>query len=317
MAVVKVSTETITAAADALRAGDLVAFPTETVYGLGANARDGEAVARIYAAKGRPQFNPLIVHVSSFAEAREIGTFGALAERLASELWPGALTLVVPLRPDSGISSLVTAGLDTIGIRVPDHPVAQRLLVAAGIPIAAPSANRSGHVSPTTAQHVFDDLGALPAFILDGGPTAHGVESTVLDVTGDGIVELRPGAVTREAITAITGVDIAIGAGSSDAPMSPGMLASHYAPRAKVRIGATTVTSGEGLLAFGPDVPPHDGPMINLSEAGDVIEAASRLFAALRKLDQTRVASIAVMAVPDDGLGAAINDRLRRAAADA
>ncbi|MFM1815986.1 MAG: hypothetical protein RLZ98_2681 [Pseudomonadota bacterium] len=315
MAIVPVSTDAIAAAAAALRAGALVAFPTETVYGLGADASNGEAVARIYAAKGRPTFNPLIVHVASIEAAMRIGAFSALAERLAAEFWPGPLTLVVKLRPDAAVSSLVTAGLDTVGIRVPDHPVAHRLLAAADLPVAAPSANRSGHVSPTTAQHVYDDLGEVPAFIIDGGPTAHGLESTVLDATSDRLVELRPGALERNRIEAVIGVPVEIGADEALAPQSPGMLASHYAPRAQLRLDAQRPEPGEALLAFGPLQFSVEGPVLNLSESGDLIEAAAALFAALRKLDATGLTRIAVMPIPNEGLGIAINDRLRRAAA--
>lgn len=314
MATVPATAENIAKAAKALQDGELVAFPTETVYGLGADARNGIAVARIYEAKGRPSFNPLIVHTASFEMADTIGQFSTLARRLAGEFWPGPLTLVVPLRETAGIASLATAGLDTIGIRVPDHPVARRLLSSAAIPVAAPSANLSGHVSPTTASHVQDDLDGKPAMILDGGPTAHGLESTVLDVTGDRAVELRPGAITRDAISSILGQNITNSTAKVDAPMSPGMLASHYAPRTPLRLDTTEILPGEALLAFGPAPLHHHGPMVNLSARADLIEAASRLFAALRQLDRSGASRIAVMPIPDTGLGAAINDRLRRAA---
>ncbi len=320
MPVVKVSEDAIARAAAELRAGHLVAFPTETVYGLGADATNGRAVALIFEAKGRPRFNPLIVHVSSRAAAERFAHFTDKASRLADAFWPGALTLVLPRRADSGISELVSAGLDTIAVRVPSHPVAQTLLEAAGVPVAAPSANISGHVSPTTAQHVEADLGDKVALILDGGPTEHGLESTVVDATGEQIVLLRPGAVTRESIEEVLGEPV-VRAGDSaaqnDQIRSPGQLASHYAPRARVRLNATDLRPGEALLAFGEPFPGAEGHMTeNLSPTGDLVEAAANLFAALRRLDATGVETIAVMPIPEAGLGEAINDRLRRAAAE-
>lgn len=305
----------IAEAALALVAGALVAFPTETVYGLGADATNGRAVAQIFAAKGRPSFNPLIAHVADLAAAERLAVIDETARRLADAFWPGPLTLVLPRRPDCPVSDLATAGLATIAIRVPDHPVAQRLLRAAGVPVAAPSANRSGHVSPTRAEHVAADLGDRIAVILDAGPTAHGLESTVVAVTDDGLVLLRPGTVTADQITAVTGRPVARQLDAADRPQSPGQLASHYAPRARVRLDATAAGPGEALLAFGPITPSHDGPTLNLSAAGDLVEAAAALFAALRRLDATGVSAIAVMPIPDAGLGEAINDRLRRAAA--
>jgi L-threonylcarbamoyladenylate synthase len=302
-------------AAARLNRGELVAFPTETVYGLGADASNGEAVARIFAAKGRPRFNPLIVHVKDLAEACLHGQFNGKARRLAAAFWPGPLTLVVPRHPSTPISDLVSAGLGTVALRVPDHPVARALLAASNLAIAAPSANRSGHVSATRADHVAADLGDRVSLILDGGPTAHGLESTVLDLSGDGVVMLRAGAVPLETIEAVLGEPVGRGAPVSAAPRSPGQLKSHYAPRAALRLGATSVAEGEALLAFGPEVPPTTGPMINLSERGDLIEAAAGLFAALRALDASGVRSIAVMTIPPGGLGEAINDRLQRAAA--
>jgi len=305
----------IAEAARALRAGALVAFPTETVYGLGADATDGRAVAQIFAAKGRPSFNPLISHVADLAAAERLAVFDETAHRLADAFWPGPLTLVLSRRPDCPVSDLATTGLATIAIRVPDHPVAQRLLRAAGVPVAAPSANRSGHVSPTRAEHVEADLGDRVAVILDAGPTAHGLESTVLAVTDEGLVLLRPGTVTADQITAVTGGPVTRQLDAADRPQSPGQLASHYAPRALVRLEAAAARPGEALIAFGPTSPPHDGPTVNLSPAGDLIEAAAALFAALRRLDATGISAIAVMPIPDAGLGEAINDRLRRAAA--
>lgn len=325
MKVVRASDGAIAEAGALLRAGRLVAFPTETVYGLGGNALDGRAVAGIFAAKGRPSFNPLIVHVPDVAAAEKLAVLGPAARQLTETFWPGPLTLVLQRRPDSGLSDLVTAGLDTVAIRIPSHPIARAVLIAAGVPIAAPSANRSGHVSATTAEHVVEDFAleevsdqrsdtSLLALILDGGPTAHGVESTVLDATGEAIVMLRPGAVTAEAIEAVLGAKLGRALEGGDKPMSPGQLASHYAPRARVRLDVAEVRPGEALLAFGPTPLAASGPVINLSPTGDLMGAAANLFAALRALDATGVAGIAVMPIPSNGLGEAINDRLRRAA---
>lgn len=302
-------------AAARLRAGGLVAFPTETVYGLGGDATDARAVAAVFAMKGRPRFNPLIIHVAGLAAAETYGVFDDRARRLAAAFWPGALTLVVPRRAGRGIAELATAGLDTVALRVPAHGIAQALLAAAGVPLAAPSANRSGRVSPTRAEHVAADLAGEPVLILDGGPTRHGIESTVVSVAAAHVVLLRPGAVTAPAIAAVLGEPLARAAATSHAPASPGMLPSHYAPRAAVRMHATTVDEGEALLAFGPHTPPSRGPVRNLSPSGDLHEAAANLFAALRHLDASGAGTIAVMAIPDTGLGEAINDRLRRAAA--
>ena len=315
MVLIKVSDTAVQRAAEVLRAGRLVAFPTETVYGLGANATDGRAVAQVFEAKGRPSFNPLIVHLFDYAAAERIAVFTEKARRLAGAFWPGPLTLVLQRKPEAGLSDLVTAGLDSVALRVPDHPVARALLRASALPIAAPSANRSGHVSPTTAEHVAADLGDKPVMILDAGPTAHGLESTVLDARGDRVVRLRPGATTAEAIEAVLGEPIERAFCSGDRPLSPGQLETHYAPTARIRLGATDMRPGEALLAFGPGPPGARGPSINLSPTGDLIEAAANLFAALRKLDATGVSTIAVMPIPETGLGEAINDRLRRAAA--
>jgi L-threonylcarbamoyladenylate synthase len=306
--------DAIADAADILRAGGLIALPTETVYGLGADATNARAVAGIFAAKGRPLFNPLIAHVADIGEAARFAILDQRAEALAAAFWPGALTLVLRKAPDCPIADLATAGLDTVAIRVPSHRVARALIRAAGVPVAAPSANRSGHVSPTTAAHVEADLGDSVAMILDDGPSAVGIESTVVDLSGPTAVLLRAGGITSDAIEAILGGSLIRGAGHAERPSSPGQLASHYAPRAAVRLNATTVRAGEALLAFGPAPPDHDGPMINLSPTGDTIEAAANLFAALRRLDAKGVATIAVMPIPDTGLGEAINDRLRRAA---
>lgn len=298
-----------------IRDGRLVAFPTETVYGLGADATNSRAVAGIFAAKGRPTFNPLIVHVPSLGHAERLGTFSRDALLLAGAFWPGPLTIIVTRAPNSGISDLVSAGLPSIAMRVPDHPLAQALMRAADRPLAAPSANRSGHVSATTAAHVADDLGSSVATILDGGSTRHGLESTVVDATGDGIALLRPGAISVETLEAVLGTPVLRPTANASAPASPGQLESHYAPRAALRLNAISVEAGEALLAFGANVPAVTGPAINLSAAGDLVEAAANLFAALRTLDASGVAAIAVMPIPNEGLGEAINDRLNRAAA--
>jgi L-threonylcarbamoyladenylate synthase len=303
----------IVRAAVLLREGRLVAFPTETVYGLGADARSEQAVASIFAAKGRPRFNPLIVHVRSLAAAQELGAFDARALRLAQGFWPGPLTLVLPRLATSGISWLATAGLETIAIRCPKHPTAQALLAAFDGPIAAPSANRSGTVTATTARHVWESLGAAVDLILDGGPTTHGLESTIIGLVGREATLLRPGAIARSEIEAIVG-PLAQGDDGVGAPHSPGRLRSHYATARPLRLNATRVDGDEALLAFGA---PIEGAkrVMNLSAAGDVAEAAANLFAMLRTLDTSDVSAIAVMPVPEHGLGEAINDRLKRAAA--
>lgn len=313
MAVVEASAATIEAAAKALRSGALVAFPTETVYGLGADATNGRAVAQIFEAKGRPRFNPLIVHVPDMEAAAKLGHFNEPARQLAGAFWPGALSLVVARREGCPIADLATAGLRTIAIRVPSHPVAQALLRAAGLPIAAPSANRSGGVSPTTATHVEADLGDRVAMILNGGATAVGLESTVVDVTGKEPTILRLGGVPRGEIARVLGRSPMIAIRASSSPASPGMMARHYAPATKLRLDACEVRNGEALLAFGAALP-HSGPMLNLSPSGDLVEAAANLFAALRTLDTAGAVAIAVMPIPGQGLGEAINDRLRRAA---
>lgn len=315
MGVEKAEKGAIAAAAEHLRAGRLVAFPTETVYGLGADATQSRAVAEIFAAKGRPTFNPLIVHVLDVAAAERHVIFTPLARQLAGAFWPGPLTLVLDKREGSPLSDLVTGGLSSVAVRSPDHPVARALLEATGRPLAAPSANRSGHVSPTKAEHVAADLGDKVAMVLDAGATAHGLESTIVDARGDHPVLLRPGAVTVETIEAVIGGKVVRGDIDAARPSAPGQLLSHYAPSARVRLEARDVLAGEALLAFGPDVPATAGAMINLSPAGDLTEAASNLFAALRALDASGAEAIAVMPIPQSGLGEAINDRLRRAAA--
>lgn len=309
-----ISDTELAAAAAHLQAGRLVAFPTETVYGLGADATNPAAVAAIYAAKGRPDFNPLIVHVPDIAAARAIARLDARAERLAAAFWPGALTLVLPLRPEAGIAPAVTAGLDTIALRVPAHPLARALLAAAQRPLAGPSANPSGRVSPTTSAHVRDGLGDKVAMVLDGGPCPVGLESTIIAL-GDGPARLlRPGGVPAEAIAALIGPLERTAGGV--AVSAPGMLESHYAPAAPVRLNATApIDRPEALLAFGPDVPAGFAPVLSLSPTGHLAEAARNLFALLRRLDEDGAVAIAVMPIPTHGLGAAINDRLRRAAA--
>jgi L-threonylcarbamoyladenylate synthase len=316
MVPIVVSPVAIANAARMLRSGDLVAFPTETVYGLGADATNGRAVARIFAVKGRPHFNPLIAHVVDLATAEKIATFDDRARLLAAAFWPGPLTMVLPRRFDSGLSDLATAGLDTVAVRVPSHPVARQLLAAAGVPVAAPSANRSGRVSPTTAAHVAEDLGADVQCILDGGPCEHGLESTVIALRGNSVSILRPGAVTAEQIVRVIGGKVsAEQLADGGLPLAPGQLASHYAPRADVRLNAVSVDEGEALLSFGPSPLSTPGANFNLSPAGNLEEAAANLFAGLRALDRNGVRCIAVMHVPHEGLGVAINDRLERAAA--
>ena len=313
--VLTAETASIEAAAACLRAGGLAAFPTETVYGLGADAGNGEAVARLYAAKGRPAFNPLIAHVADLAAARRIAIFDADAEKLAAAFWPGPLTLVLPKRPGSGVADLALAGLDTVAVRVPDHPVAQALLKAFDGPVVAPSANRSGHVSPTDAAHVLADLRGRIDLVIDAGPCTVGVESTIVSCLGEPTL-LRPGGLAREQIERVLGHPLATAAvpADDDAPLAPGMLASHYAPKAGVRLDATSPRDGEALLAFGP-APEFSGTTFNLSPRGDLIEAAATLFSHLRALDASGAKNIAVMSVPHHGLGEAINDRLARAAA--
>ena len=312
--IVPASDQWIARGAEALRRGELVAFPTETVYGLGADATNGMSVAAIFELKGRPRFNPLIVHVSDAGMAERYGVLGNTAKRLAQAFWPGALTLVVAKREDGRIADLTTAGLDTIALRVPDHRVAQALLSRTGLPIAAPSANRSGHVSPTLAQHMQDDMGDGPAMILDGGATQQGIESTVIDTTAERPALLRPGAVPREAIEDVLGMALGAGTGQGKT-ISPGQLDSHYAPRAKLKLDADRVEAGEALLAFGPGEPAGASRVVNLSPDGDLREAAANLFGALRELDSSGADVIAAMPIPDEGLGEAINDRLRKAAA--
>ena len=297
----------LTRAATLLQSGALVAFPTETVYGLGADATNDRAVAGIFAAKDRPSFNPLIVHVPDLAAAQRIALFDDTALRLAASFWPGAVTLALPLRGDAGIAPLVTSGLATIAIRVPDHPLAQDLLHRAGVPIAAPSANPSGRISPTTTAHVLAGLDGRIAAVIDGGPCPVGLESTILTTTPAPTL-LRPGGLPTEAIEACLGAPLTR-LPPGDTPNAPGQLASHYAPRAALRLNVTTPRDDEVLLGFGPVA-----STLNLSPSGDLTEAAANLFGHLHQLDATGK-PIAVSAIPETGLGRAINDRLRRAAA--
>ncbi len=290
----------------ALRSGDLVLMPTETVYGLAADAANALAVAKVYEAKGRPSFNPLIAHVADVAAARRIAIFNAQAEQLAARFWPGALTLVLPIRDDGAVCDLARAGLDTVALRVPAHPLAQALLAAFGGPVVAPSANRSGRPSPTTFADAQEETGSAVAVALDGGPCAVGLESTVIALL-DRPRLLRPGAVTRREIEALIGP---LAEAEADARRSPGRLTRHYAPNAPVRLEVDRPREGEAWLSFGPT---GSGPW-NLSPTGDLREAAANLFAHLRAADRTGPGSIAVAPIPLEGLGEAINDRLRRAA---
>lgn len=292
-----------------LQDGQLVAFPTETVYGLGANARNDRAVAQVFEAKGRPSFNPLIVHVADVAAAHKIAQFGAEADRLAAAFWPGPMTLVLPLLPQAMVSPLVTAGLESVALRVPEHPVAQGLLTAFGGPLAAPSANPSGRISPTRAQHVVQGLDGQIGAVIDGGACPVGVESTIIGLLHEPVL-LRPGGLPLEAVEECLDRGVpyeALGA----APNAPGQLASHYAPSVPVRLNAHEAVEGEALLGFGPDI---RAAALNLSPSGDLVEAAANLFHFLRKLDDEGC-PIAVSTIPNKGLGRAINDRLKRAAA--
>lgn len=310
MTIVAADEAAIARAAQTLRAGALVVMPTETVYGLAADATNPTAVARLYAAKGRPSFNPLISHVLDVDEAARHAALHPQARLLAERFWPGALTLVAPRRSDSPICELACAGLTSVALRAPAHPVARALIAAAGTPLAAPSANKSGRLSPTLAAHAAEDLGDEVEIILDAGPCNLGVESTVVAVAGDGQVTLlRPGAITRAQIEALTGALQA--PDTEQAPTSPGMLESHYAPRARLILNAAAPVEGGVHLGFGPS---EAQGALNLSPHGDLIEAAANLFAFLRKLDATGAQTISVSPIPQTGLGEAINDRLARAA---
>lgn len=306
--VVPILPETIALAVEILSDGGLVAIPTETVYGLAADASNADAVARLYAAKGRPQFNPLIAHVASLEMAEAEAVFSPMARRCAEAFWPGPLTLVLQAKPETRVCDLARSGLGTVGLRWPDNKAAQALISAMGRPVVAPSANKSGHVSPTRADHVLADLGGVIDLILDGGPCKVGVESTIIGFDGDEPVLLRPGGIAREEIEAKLGVK-----GRSYTEHSsinaPGQLKSHYAPKAKLRLNVTAPEDGEGYLGFGP----ASVGGLNLSPTGDLTEAATKLFAMLRALDE-RFDRIAVAPIPHEGLGEAINDRLARAA---
>ena len=312
--VVDASDEAAAEAGEVLRAGGLIAFPTETVYGLGADATNDRAVASIFEIKNRPTFNPLIIHVKDDFQASEYVEFNELAQKLAHAFWPGALTLVMKRKDDSKLSLATTAGLDTVAVRVPAHPVAQSIIQAAGVPIAAPSANKSGYISPSQAIHVlmqFKDGEGLN-MVIDGGACPVGVESTIVDVTGEAPVLLRPGGVSVEDIEAVAGP---VKLDSSDDVKAPGQLKSHYAPSIPIRINVAPEDRqrGESLLTFGPDMPKR--ACLNLSKTGDLKEAAANLFTMMRALDMPGIRGIAVVPIPNEGLGRAINDRLERAAA--
>jgi L-threonylcarbamoyladenylate synthase len=314
--ILSISDQTLDRAAALLRAGGIVAVPTETVYGLAADATNGKAVAAIYEVKGRPSFNPLIVHVSGIDMADKLAEFDPVSRLLADAFWPGPLTLVLPLKPHSSISSLVTTGLDTVGLRCPKGP-AQELIARLGAPLAAPSANSSGRISATSAQAVAADLGARIPLILDGGASPVGVESTIVKVEGGQVRLLRPGGIAAEAIEEVIGLPLER-TDQRAAIEAPGMLASHYAPNAKVRLDAVRLLPGEALLAFGPRRGcgvENAVKTLNLSPSGDLAEAASNLFAYLADLDESGARCIAVEPIPERGLGEAIIDRLKRAAA--
>lgn len=304
-------------AAAKLRAGGLVAFPTETVYGLGAIATDDRAVTRIFEAKARPRFNPLIVHIVDPAAGRALADWSDLADRLAARFWPGPLTLILRKRADGGISKLVSAGGETIALRAPAHPLARALLRATGLPVAAPSANRSGRISPTTADHVSQSLADRVDMVLDGGACAVGVESTVLDIAGERPHLLRPGGLARHEIEEVIGEALGPEEGAQDdrSPLrSPGQLESHYAPGHRLRLDAADVAADEALLAFGPNPLKGARVVANLSHSGDLVEAAANFFSMLHHLDSQDVTGIAAMPIPAVGLGEAIRDRLKRAA---
>lgn len=323
--VVSANEKSIFEAAEIIKQGGLIGMPTETVYGLAADATNGEAVAKIYAAKGRPSFNPLIVHVNSLTQAAEFAEISETAQTLAHHFWPGPLTFVLKQKPGNALSELATAGLDTVAVRVPAHLEARQFLAAAGVPIVAPSANKSGALSPTTPAHVAEGLGAAVDMVLAAGSCQIGLESTVIDLTSDAPQILRPGAITAEDVAHVLERDVPYASHETDTPKSPGMLLKHYAPNTKVRLNAIDLQPGEALLAFGSvqfmgikgggaakDLP--DTQIRNLSEEQDLHQAAANLFKMLKELDNPVHKAIAVMQIPEDGLGIAINDRLRRAA---
>ncbi len=307
--------ENLKLAGKQLREGGLVAFPTETVYGLGGDATNDQAIARIFAIKSRPSFNPLIVHLSDRTAAEKVALFDDRSRKLAERFWPGSLTLVLKRRADTKVSALASAGLPTVALRAPANAVAQTLLKVAGRPIAAPSANRSGNVSPTTAEHVAASLGTAVDLILDGGTCEVGIESTVLDVSGDTALLLRPGAVTQNMLRDAIGDIEVVTASDEKQPRSPGMSDRHYAPSIPVRLNVVSVEPGDALLSFGSHTITGFAAERNLSEKGDLTEAAANFYRLLRDLDWSGFRTIAVMPIPEEGLGIAINDRLRRAAA--
>ena len=319
MSIKSVTESVIEEAAKLLKKGECVAIPTETVYGLAANALDGIAVAKIFEIKGRPTFNPLITHFDSLSMLNEYVHLNDDAARLAGAFWPGPMTLIVKRELGCSISEIVTAGLDTVAVRIPSHKTAQKIITTAGVPLAAPSANASGEVSPTSATHVADSIGDKIELIVADGSSQIGLESTVIDVSGEKAIILRPGAITAEDCADVLGYIPEIDLGDTDKPKSPGQLLKHYAPSTPVRLKAYDVKGDEALLAFGStkfmnvkNIP--DTHMINLSETGDLYEAASALFSSLRRLDKLDAKAIAVMDIPNQGVGIAINDRLKRAA---
>lgn len=305
--------QTVDDAAALLRDGQLCAFATETVYGLGADASNSNAVLAIYETKGRPRFNPLISHCADLEMAERYAVFSPLARKLATRFWPGPLTLILPHKPESGLSDLVTAGLDTVALRIPGHPAARALIAAVGRPVAAPSANPSGRLSPTTAEQVRKGFGGRVP-VLDGGPCDSGVESTILAVDGDSVTQLRAGALARDAVEAFLGQPVSLAAPNA-AISAPGMLKSHYAPEAGLRLNVEEPGTDEAYLAFGAEPKSVKGLLLNLSPSGDLQEAARNLFAFLARLDASGAPRIAVAPIPHKGLGEAINDRLERAAA--
>lgn len=315
--IAKPTDESLDRAAELILTGKLVAFPTETVYGLGADATNEHAVAAIYAAKGRPQFNPLIAHVAGTENIENFVEWNKTAQKLAAQFWPGPLTLVLPRAKGSPIALLASAGLETVAIRCPAHPVAQELIRRAGRPLAAPSANASGKLSPTLAAHVAESLGTKVNLILDGGACKVGVESSVLDLTTETPTLLRHGGVTKEMLQSFLDLRIREALHDDNAPKSPGMTLSHYAPSLPLRLNATSANASEAFLLFGKEEPLTGGAArLNLSPSGDLIEAAANLFSMLRALDRAELAGIAVAPIPESGIGAAINDRLKRAASE-